>query len=102
MWVKSYKSFGEGGLRRKRSKTVYSVQFKLDVLNFKRQTGASYKDTAIEFKLNNPSLIANWKRSFLNEGIEGLKENRKDGLLCLRKVNRNSPNKKRQCLARNN
>ncbi|MFD2639501.1 helix-turn-helix domain-containing protein [Piscibacillus salipiscarius] len=74
MWVNSYKSFGEDGLRSKRSNTVYSVQFKLDVLNFKRQTGASYIDTAIKFKLNNPSLIANWKRLFLNQGIEGLKE----------------------------
>ena len=28
----------------------------------------------MEFKMNNPSLIANWNRTFLNEGIEGLKE----------------------------
>ncbi|WP_279402063.1 helix-turn-helix domain-containing protein [Piscibacillus salipiscarius] len=61
-------------MRRKRSTTVYPVQFKLDVLNFIRQTGASYKETAIEFKLNNPSLIAIWLKTFSNEGIEGLKE----------------------------
>jgi transposase len=72
-WVNSYKSFGQEGLRNKRSKTVYSVQFKLNVLNFMKQTGASYQDTAIEFKMNNPSLIANWNRTFLVEGIEGLK-----------------------------
>ncbi|RPF57018.1 helix-turn-helix domain-containing protein [Aquisalibacillus elongatus] len=74
IWVNAYKAFGEDGLRKKRSKTVYPVQFKLDVLNFIRQTGTSYKDTAIEFKLRNPSLIANWMRTFLIEGIEGLKE----------------------------
>ncbi|MFD2639572.1 transposase, partial [Piscibacillus salipiscarius] len=73
-WVDAYKALGEDGLRRKRSTTVYPVQFKLDVLNFIRQTGASYKETAIEFKLNNPSLIAIWLKTFSNEGIEGLKE----------------------------
>ena len=39
-----------------------------------KQTGASYQDTAIEFNMNNPSLIANWNSKFLEEGIEGLKE----------------------------
>ncbi|AOV06869.1 helix-turn-helix domain-containing protein [Sporosarcina ureilytica] len=72
-WVQAYKAFGEDGLRRKRSKKVYSVQFKLDVLHFIKRTGASYQDTAIEFNMNNPSLIANWKRTFLKEGVEGLK-----------------------------
>ncbi|MDZ5474684.1 helix-turn-helix domain-containing protein [Bacillus sp. 31A1R] len=71
-WVNSYKAFGKKGLSKKRSKEVYSVQFKLDVLNFMKQTGASYQDTAIEFKMNNRSLIASWKKTFLNEGIVGL------------------------------
>lgn len=72
-WVKAYKEFGEEGLHRKFSKKVYSVQFKLDVLHFMKRTGASYRDTAIEFKMNNPSLIANWKKIFLKKGVEGLK-----------------------------
>ncbi|MEI5909722.1 helix-turn-helix domain-containing protein, partial [Bacillus spongiae] len=73
-WVNSYKAFGKEGLRQKRSKTTYSVHFKLNVLNFMKNTGNSYQDTAIKFKINNPSLIANWKKSFLNHGIEGLKQ----------------------------
>lgn len=73
-WVNSYKAFGEEGLHRKRSKTDYSVQFKLNVLNFMKQTGASYQETAIEFRLNHPSLITHWNRTFLKEGIEGLKK----------------------------
>ncbi|WP_175615618.1 helix-turn-helix domain-containing protein [Piscibacillus halophilus] len=73
-WVNAYKALGKDGLRRKRSKTVYPVQFKLDVLNFIRQTGASYNEAAIEFQMNNPSLITTWMKTFLNEGIEGLKE----------------------------
>jgi transposase len=73
-WVKNYKAFGKDGLRKKQSKQVFSVQFKLDVLNFMKKTGASYQDTAIEFNMNNPSLIAIWYRIFLQEGVEGLNE----------------------------
>lgn len=72
-WVRAYKEFGVAGITRKSSKKVYSVQFKLDVLHFMKQTGASYRDTAIEINMNNPSLIANWKRILLKEGVEGLK-----------------------------
>ena len=76
-WVNAYQKYGVEGITRKSSKKVYSVQFKLDVLHFKKQTGASYQDTAIEFKMNNPSLIANWQRIFLEEGVEGLKPKQK-------------------------
>lgn len=76
-WVMAYKEFGAEGIMRKFSKKVYTVQFKLDVLHFKKQTGASYHDTAIEFKMNDPSLIANWQRIFLEEGVEGLKQKKK-------------------------
>lgn len=76
-WVRAYKEFGEVGLHRKHSKQVYPVQFRLDVLNFMKQTGASYQDTAIAFKMNNPSIIANWYRIFIIKGIEGLQEKAK-------------------------
>ncbi|MET1012911.1 MAG: transposase [Paenisporosarcina sp.] len=65
-WVRAYKEFGEAGLRRISVKKVYSVKFKLDVLNFMKQTGASYQDTAIQFNMNNPTLIANWNSKFFN------------------------------------
>ncbi|WP_025029053.1 helix-turn-helix domain-containing protein [Caldalkalibacillus mannanilyticus] len=73
-WVRAYKEFGEDGLRRKGSKQVYPVKFKLDVLNFMKQTGASYQDAAIVFKMNNPPLITSWYKTFLEKGFEGLQE----------------------------
>lgn len=73
-WVRAYKKLGIEGLIKKTKKQFYSVQSKLDVLNFMKQTGASYQDTAIEFNMNNPSLIVNWNSKFLKEGIEGLQE----------------------------
>ncbi|KOO52373.1 helix-turn-helix domain-containing protein [Viridibacillus arvi] len=72
-WVRVYKAFGEEGLQRKTRHEEYPVQFKLDVLNFMKQTGASYQDTAIQFNMNHPSLIASWNSKFLKEGEEGLK-----------------------------
>ena len=42
-WVRAYEAFGEDGLRRKQSKQVIPVQFKIDVLHFMKQTGASYQ-----------------------------------------------------------
>ena len=76
-WVRAYKEFGRKGLAIKKKKATYSVQFKVDVLHFMKQTGASYQETAIQFKLNNPSLIAKWNSIFLKEGIEGLQEKAK-------------------------
>jgi len=72
-WVRAYKAFGIEGLERKTKHEEYPVQFKLDVLNFMKQTGASYQDTAIQFNMNHPSLIASWNSKFLKEGVEGLK-----------------------------
>lgn len=77
VWVRAFREFGEEGLRRKQSNQVYTVKFKLDVLNFMKQTGASYQDTAVAFKMNNPSLIANWYGTFLKEGVEGLQKKAK-------------------------
>ena len=76
-WVRSFKEFGLDGLKRKRKKTVYPFQFKVDVLHFMKETGASYSETTIAFGFNNPSLIANWKRAFQENGIEGLKPKQK-------------------------
>lgn len=72
-WVRAYHEFGPDGFKRKQQWAVYPVQFKVDVLNFMKQTGASYSDTAVAFGLNNPSLIANWSRAFQETGVEGLK-----------------------------
>ena len=76
-WVRAFKEYGIEGLARKSKKQFYTVQFKLDVLNFMKQTGASYQDTAFQFMMNNPSLIVNWNRKFLEQGLEGLQEKSK-------------------------
>src|SRR5699024_11691021 len=44
----------------------------LNVLRFKQDTGASYKETANAFGISEPSIIANWKSKYLKDGAEGL------------------------------
>lgn len=71
-WVNVYKSQGMDGLKRRMTKKEYSVQFKLNTIQFMLNTGASYLEAAVHFNLNNPSLIVRWMKEFQEQGVEGL------------------------------
>ncbi|AIY04129.1 putative transposase [Planococcus sp. PAMC 21323] len=98
-WVRMWRVFGKNGLRRKQTKQVYSVQFKVDVLHFMKQTGASYQDTAIEFEMNEPSIVARWNREFLAKGVKGLEEQAK-GRPSMSKKPKQKPIKPEKTLSR--
>lgn len=87
-WVRSYKSQGIKGVVRKNNNTVYTVQFKLDAIQFILETGASYPETAVQFQMNNPSLIQSWLKTYLDEGMEGLKPVLKEQPPMPQKVNK--------------
>lgn len=76
-WVRAYKSQGVEGLKRKKRKSkkkaVYSVQFKLDVVQFVLETRASFPQAAKHFNLNRSALVASWFNAFQKAGIGGLK-----------------------------
>ncbi|KAF0339294.1 helix-turn-helix domain-containing protein [Pediococcus acidilactici] len=55
----------------------YSGQFKVGVLNWKKQNRASLPVTALHFDLSLPSTIWQWERRFKKSGITGLE--RKQG-----------------------
>lgn len=65
-WINAYKELGEEGLLRSRKSKNYSVQFKLDAIEL------SYQEVANFLKMNNPSLIGKWLRTYQKFGIEGL------------------------------
>lgn len=71
-WINTYKEFGEEGLLRSWKNKHYSVQFKLDAIELYLTTELSYREVANYFKMNNPSLIANWLRMYRKLGIDGL------------------------------
>ncbi|SDI15445.1 helix-turn-helix domain-containing protein [Alteribacillus bidgolensis] len=56
-WIRAYKTKGIEGLKRRKIKEAYSVPFKMDTIQFMVETGASFQETAEQFRLNNPSLI---------------------------------------------
>jgi transposase len=71
-WIKAYEVLGESSLDRKKSIKTYSVQFKLDVLHYKLRTSESYQNVALNFDINEPSIIANWMYLWQKEGERGL------------------------------
>lgn len=93
-WVRSYKAQGMEGLKRRKTKEEYSVQFKLDAVQFMLETGASYLETAVQFHLNNHSLIVRWLKAFREQGIEGLKPKSKGRPSMSKKPNK--PKKKEE------
>lgn len=60
------------GLKRKKQKTCYTIQFKLDVINYMLITKYSVQEVANHFSMNNISLIKTWKQKFLNGGVDAL------------------------------
>lgn len=61
---------GEYGLKRRRSHKTYSIQFRLDVLQYKLRTKESYQDVALKFDIHETLIIANWIRIWRNESID--------------------------------
>ena len=92
--MKAYKTQGVEGLKRRTRKEAYSVQFKLDTIQFMNETGASYLETANQFKLNNPSLINRWMKEFNEQGVEGLKPKGRPSMC--KKPNTNKQTKKEE------
>ncbi|WP_299634116.1 transposase [uncultured Virgibacillus sp.] len=76
-WVKNYERHGMAGLKRRNKKKEYAVQFKLDTIQFMLETGASYRETAVPFKLSNSSIVKLWMKKFRRQGKEGLELKRK-------------------------
>lgn len=75
-WVSAFQEFGEQGLVNKEAYASYSVQFKLDVLNYKERTRDSFKEVARKFGMTEPSIIHKWSRKWQTEGVEGLSKSK--------------------------
>lgn len=71
-WVNQYTKYGKESLQSRQKPQYYSLNFKLEVLKYKQKTGAPNTEVAQAFGLPNPSVISNWKKRYLKEGIYGL------------------------------
>ncbi|MDU5084144.1 IS3 family transposase [Veillonella sp.] len=67
-WISAFKEFGKDGLCRKRHNTRYTSEFKPAVVESYLTSELSYRQIALQYGLNNPSLIARWKSDFMKYG----------------------------------
>lgn len=73
-WISEFKEFGKDGLCRKRNNTRYTSEFKLAVVESYLTSELSYRQIALQYGLNNPSLIARWKSDFMKYGTNAFVE----------------------------
>ncbi len=71
-WIFQYRNHGEEGLKKSMSKIKYSGEFKLSVIQYRQIYGLSYNETAAHFGIKNASTIANWQRSYEEQGADAL------------------------------
>lgn len=69
-WLKLYELHGEEGL--KNPYTNCSLNFKIDVLNYMVQSGASLMDTAALFKISSYTMVYDWQKKMEIGGVEAL------------------------------
>ena len=70
-WVGFYKKYGKTGLL-PRQNQIYSVDFKLKVLQSIDKNLLSLKEASLEFNIPSDSVIFKWQKDFTNFGLEGL------------------------------
>jgi len=76
-WVHLVRESGYESLKVRNTKSVYSSDFKLDVLNYYLTSGEGIKTVAAKYSLSAPSLISNWKKAYEDYGIAGLSPKQK-------------------------
>lgn len=74
-WLKLYELHGEEGL--KNTYTNCSIGFKLDVLNYMVQSGASLMETAALFKISSYTMVYDWQKKMEVGGVEALEPRQK-------------------------
>jgi transposase len=52
--------------------TNYSVEFKMDVLNYINETGASIEEATLAYNIPASTTVGNWKDLFETHGIDAL------------------------------
>lgn len=71
-WVARFQRLGEAGLARARTTRTYSVEQKLEIIQFVFVTHSSLEQTALHFGLSSTSMISRWLQAFEKQGINGL------------------------------
>ncbi len=76
-WVAAYQKWGDTGLKRSRSRKVYSFEEKISVVEFYLTSEISYQRLALQVGINNPAMLARWVHDFKAAGPDALRPHRK-------------------------
>ncbi len=74
-WVKLYQYHGEEAFDK--GYANYSVQYKLDVINYMNENGTSIFETAAIFNLPSDSTLYQWQYLFETQGLDALNSKKK-------------------------
>ena len=71
-WVNQYQAGGVLAIKPKTRKTIYSREFKLQVLTTMADEGLSQSQAALKFNISSPALISAWHTGYTRHGMLGL------------------------------
>jgi transposase len=91
-WVALYEQHGIEGL--KSNFTTYTDSFKIEVINYMNETGASIFQTAVRFNIPTSSTLRKWLKIVDEKGIEAL-QTTKRGRLTMKKEDLKTNKKER-------
>ena len=74
-WVAKYREHGLAAFQE--TYTNYSVEFKMDVINYINEMGASIEEATTVFNIPASGTVWNWKHLFETEGIDALQQKKK-------------------------
>lgn len=76
-WCIAYQHHGIEGIAPRKAKSVYSTQFKINVLTHMVNNGLSARETAAFFNIPAFTSVLEWEKAYSLNGIEGLKTRKK-------------------------
>ncbi|WP_255258199.1 helix-turn-helix domain-containing protein [Bacillus sp. AFS018417] len=88
-WVAKFREHGLAGLQK--GYTDYSIEFKMDVLNYINKTGASILEATTVFNIPSSNTVWMWKELFDTQGIDALQPKKKGRPSMKKKPEKNQP-----------
>jgi transposase len=88
-WVAKFRVHGLAAFQK--TYTNYSVEFKLDVLNYINETGASIEEATLEYNIPASTTVGNWKDLFETQGIDALQPKAKGRQSMKQEPKKNKP-----------
>jgi transposase len=75
-WVTKYREHGSEAFQK--MYTNYSMEFKMDVINYMNETGASIEAASAVFNIPSSSTVWNWRYLFETQGMDALQPKKKE------------------------